>query len=103
MELLWTGQPQAWRYTLSLHYTFGGQNATLQASLSGRYDYTDWAVPVSDSVVSFTEYTTTDGQSVDLLGEQGIVSTFTANNLTEVRGLLMADNCYAEAIINFFA
>lgn len=97
----WFDQVQAWNYTQSLHYTSAPISAIVQVSLSARYDYDGWAVPVSTANAVFTEFTTADGRLTNLL-ETGLASTFRANQLVDVKGLVMAQNCYTEAIVNYF-
>jgi hypothetical protein len=101
MDGQWYDQVSAWNYTQSMHYTFPSISAIVQVSLSSRADYTDFAVPVSTGSAVFTVFTTADGGTTSLI-DTGLVSTFRANNLIEVRGLLMAENCYTEAIVNVF-
>jgi hypothetical protein len=100
MDGQWFIQPQAWNYSLSLHYTFAPVSAVMQISLSSRYDYTEWAVPVSMASAVFTQMTA-DGVDTSLI-DQGLIASFAANNLTEVQGIVMAQNCYAAAIVNQF-
>lgn len=94
-------QVTAARHTQSLHYTFSPMSAVVQISLSARVDYDEYAVPVSIGMAVLTRLRTADGRYINL-GENGNASTGSANQLTEVEGLLFADNCYTLAIINWF-
>lgn len=101
MDGQWTSEVRAVNSTQSMHYTFPPVSAIAQVSLSGRWDYDDWAVPISRTVAAWTSYTTKDGSTSDLVTD-GIWASFVANDLTEAEGLLIADNCNTGAIVNFF-
>jgi hypothetical protein len=87
--------------TSSLHFTQAPQSSIVQLGLAGRYDLDEWAVPVADAIGAFTTMTTKDGGTTDLL-DTGLVFDLVANDLTELEGLLIADNCTADYMINFF-
>ena len=76
-------------------------SAIVQISLTSRVDRQEWTTPVSNAVAAWTTMTTADGGTREL-GTDGITSTFVANQLQEAQGLLIAENCYAEAIVNVF-
>ena len=73
----------------------------MQISLSSRVDRDEWPTPVSNAIAAWTTMTTADGVTQEL-GTDGITSSFAANDLVETQGFLIAENCYAEAIVNVF-
>ena len=99
MDSQWYTQVRAWSQTSSFHFTFPPESAIVQISLSSRYDYDDWAVPISKAYGVFYEFATSDRGSSAL---DPLTSAFESNNLTEVTGFLEAENCFAQAIVNVF-
>ncbi len=93
-----TYQVQAWNQTRSFHFTFPPHSAIAEVGLAARYDWNEWAVPVANAIAAFTRYTAGDRK----IEADGITHAFVANALSEVEGLLIADNCYAGAVLNIF-
>lgn len=91
----------AWNYALSLHYVFPPISAVVQICLSSRHDFAEDPPLPAAAVALFTEYTA-DGRVVELLSRPGLTSTFRANALTEVKGLLIGNRCRVDAFVNFF-
>src|SRR5215207_2121584 len=95
-----TRQYQAWRSSYSFQVTFPAHAAICALGLAAKYDYDDWAVPIAHASAVFTRYKTTAGET-DLISS-GLSHSFAANDLVEVNGLLIADNCFAGVVLNVF-
>ncbi|WP_433663882.1 hypothetical protein ACQPW1_18280 [Nocardia sp. CA-128927] len=84
---------------VSIQYSFPPVTAVVQMSLSSRYDWNEWATPIAQAIAAWTSYRTTDGVQHDL---QTHTPTFYANDITEVSGLLISNNCHTDVVINWF-
>jgi hypothetical protein len=99
VDAQWTGLVHGFDSSQSWHYTFQPISALVQVSLSARNDHGNFGSPYSNAVVYWNSYTTQDGQTTHLESSR---STFGANQMTEVKGTFIADNCQIYAIVNFF-
>src|SRR5688572_29498913 len=84
----------------SFHFTFEEHSTIAEVMLAAKHDHDNWAVPIAHATAAFTRAKTAKGE-IDLL-QTGITHAFVANGLSEVQGLLAADNCFAGAVINLF-
>ena len=98
MDSQFTQQVQAWDQTQSFHYTWPEHSAVADICISARYDHNDWAVPLAEAIAVFTRWTA-GGSSTTA---EGLTHAFAANDLSEVEGVLIADNCYSGAVINVY-
>lgn len=90
----------AWGHITTVHYTHPPRSVVMQASLSTRADFTTSGL--FRATVHFTSYMA-GGVETDLMAAPIFgAAQFQANNLTEVRGRLMADLCGAKAVISQF-
>lgn len=98
MDGQWYFPVQSWGTTVSFHYSIPASSALVQISLSARSDYNEWAVPVAHTIAVWTSYKTKTGTTQ----LPPLVSAFGANQLTDAYGLMISDNSYSQAIVNFF-
>lgn len=102
--ILMSDEIRAWGYTATTHYTHPPRSVVMQVGLSGRADFTqtDPGDPVFRGVAFFTSFTAggveTDLMAAPLFG----AAQFRADNLTEVRGQLIAENCGVNAVVTQF-
>jgi hypothetical protein len=102
--ILLSDEMRASGYTTTTHYTHPPRSVVMQIALSGRADFTQIAPsdPVLRAFAFFTGFIAagveTDLTVAPLYG----ASQFRANDLTEVRGQLLTENCGANAVVTQF-
>jgi hypothetical protein len=102
--ILLTDEVRAWGHTATMHYTHPPRSVVMQVSLSARADFTETAPgdPMFRGVVFFSGFMAggveTDLMAAPLFG----AAQFRADNLTEVRGELIAENCGVRATVTQF-
>ena len=102
--ILMSDEIRAWGYTATTHYTHSPRSVVMQVSLSGRADFTQTEPgdPVFRGVAFFTGFTAggveTDLMAAPLFG----AAQFRADNLTEIRGQIIAENCGVNAVVTQF-
>src|SRR5262245_41379276 len=93
----WGGTP-----TVSFDWSFPPESAILTFDVSGIYEYSDWYINISEASPAFVTMTTSDGGTIDLLNDFGIVTSFGANKLIGVSGIALAANAFASFIVTKF-
>jgi hypothetical protein len=102
--ILMTDEMRAWGYTATTLYTHPPRSVVMQISLSGRSDFTQTEPgdPRLRGVAFFSSFIAggvkTDFMAAPLFG----AAQFRADNLTEVSGELIAENCGASAVATQF-
>ncbi len=98
--IMLTDEIHAWGHIATIHYTHPPRSVVMQASLAGRVDFT--TTGAFRGIVFFTSFIA-GGVETDLMAPPIFgASQFRANDLSEVRGRLMADLCGARAVISQF-
>jgi hypothetical protein len=95
-------QFQAWNSSISFHQTFAPVSAVCEATIAAKFDHNDWATPIAASIVAFTHWNGEPAEGHPSPDPDGIVHAFAANSLSEINGILIADNCYGGAVVNVF-
>ena len=102
--ILMSDEMRAWGYTATTLYTHPPRSVVMQISLSGRADFTQTEPgdPMFRGVAFFSSFIAggvkTDLMAAPLFG----AAQFRANNVTEVSGQLIAENCGANAVVTQF-
>jgi hypothetical protein len=102
--ILMSDEMRAWGYTATTLYTHPPRSVVMQVSLSGRADFTQTEPgdPMLRGFAFFSSFIAggvkTDLMAAPLFG----AAQFRANNLTEVSGELIAENCGASAVVTQF-
>ncbi|MBF6541552.1 hypothetical protein [Nocardia brasiliensis] len=99
MKGQWIAWHEAWNQTVSIQYSLAPVTAVVQMSLSSRFDWDEWATPIARAIAAWIRYRTADGTTHDLPVH---TPTFYANDITEVSGLLISDNCHTDVVVNWF-
>ncbi|WP_280431959.1 hypothetical protein [Nocardia brasiliensis] len=99
MKGQWIAWHEAWNQTVSIQYSFAPVTAVVQMSLSSRFDWDEWATPIARAIAAWIRYRSADGTTHDLPVH---TPTFYANDITEVSGLLISDNCHTDVVVNWF-
>jgi hypothetical protein len=102
--ILLTDEMRAWGYTVTTLYTHLPRTVVMQISLNGRADFTQ--IDPGDRTlrgVAFFSSFIAGGVKTDLMAAPLFGATqFRADNLTEVSGQLIAQNCGAGAVVTQF-
>ncbi len=96
---------RAWGNTVTSHYTHPPRSVVMQVHLSGRADFTQTTPgdPMFRGVAFFTSFIAA-GVETDLMAAPRFgASQFRADNLTEVRAELIAENCGVTAVATQFS
>ena len=94
----------AWGHTATIHYTHPPRSVLMQFTLAGRMDFTEHPAtdPIFRAMTLFRSYIS-NGIETDLSGAPLFSpSQFVANNVTEIRGEFIAQNCGARALATQF-
>jgi len=96
---------RAFGYTVTSHYTHPPRSVVMQVHLSGRADFTQTTPgdPVFRGIAFFSSFIAA-GVETDLMAAPRFgASQFRADNVTEVRAELIAENCGVTAIATQFS
>lgn len=102
--ILMSEELRAWGNIVTAHYTHPPRSVVGQVHLSGRADFTQTAPgdPVFRGVAFFTGFTA-GGVDTDLtVAPYYGASQFRADNLTEIRAEMIAENCGVNAVVSEF-
>ena len=102
--ILMSEELRAWDYTMTSHYTHPPRSVVMQVHLSGRADFTETTPgnPIFRGIAFFTSFIAA-GVETDLMAAPHFgASQFRADNLSEVRAELIAQNCGVTAIATQF-
>jgi len=87
----------AWGNISTFHFTFPSRSAIMQTCLSQRFDFTESSDDFFRGAVWFTKYI---AGSVVFENPSPVIR---ADNLTEVEGIVVADNCGTVGIVSQFS
>jgi hypothetical protein len=102
--ILMSEELRAWGNVVTAHYAHPPRSVVSQIHLSGRADFTQTTAgdPVFRGVAFFTSFIA-GGVETDLMAAPRFgASQFRADNLTEVRAEMIAENCGVTAIVTQF-
>ena len=102
--ILFADEVHAWGHTATVHYTHPPRSVLMQFVLAGRMDFTETPPtdPIFRAVALFRSFIS-NGVETDISGAPHFSpAQFSAPNVTEIKGELIAQNCGARALATQF-